>query len=337
MTTRDIIVIGASAGGVEALMTLVRGLPSDFPAALFVVLHVPATSESKLPHILMHAGCLPAVHGTDGSPIRSGTITVAPPDHHLIVERGIVRITRGPQENRHRPAADVLFRSAAHAYGPRVIGIVLSGNLDDGSAGLVAIHRGGGKGIVQAPDDALFTGMPTNAIAVDPEYILPVADIPSLLVQLVHEEVHEQEAVSDRREITREVRIAEFNMHDIEGDSHPGTPSPFGCPDCGGVLWEVDDGSIKRYRCRVGHAYSPATLLVTQSERLEAALWAALRGLEEKAALSRRLAAHAQNRAHERSAAGFTAQADEAEAQARLIQQMLTDSRRLSIDDALEA
>lgn len=337
MATRDIIVVGASAGGVEALMTLVRGLPSDLPAALFVVLHIPATSESTLPHILARAGYLPAVHGTDGAPIRSGTITVAPPDHHLIVERGIVRITRGPRENRHRPAADVLFRSAAYAYGPRVIGIVLSGNLDDGSAGLAAIHRGGGKGIVQAPEDALFTGMPTNAIAVDPEYILPVADIPSLLVQLVREEVHEQEAMPEGREMAREVRIAEFNMREIEGDNHPGTPSPFGCPDCGGVLWEIEDGGMKRYRCRVGHAFSPDTLLVTQSEHLEAALWAALRGLEEKAALSRRLAVHAQNRAHERSAAGFTAQADEAEAHARVIQQMLTGSSRLSIDDSLEA
>ena len=337
MATRDIVVIGASAGGVEALMTLVRGLPSDFPAALFVVLHIPATSESTLPHILARAGDLPAVHGTDGSPIQCGTITVAPPDHHLILERGVVRITRGPRENRCRPAADVLFRSAANVYGPRVIGIVLSGNLDDGTAGLVAIHRGGGKGIVRAPEDALFTGMPTNAIAVDPEYILPVADIPSLLVQLVREEVHEQEAMPERREPAREVRIAEFNMHGIEGDNHAGAPSPFGCPDCGGVLWEIEDGGMKRYRCRVGHAFSPDTLLATQSEHLEAALWAALRGLEEKAALSRRLAVHAQIRAHERSAASFAAHADESAAHARMIKQMLTDGSRLSIDGAQEA
>src|SRR4051812_13953252 len=160
MAKKDIIVIGASAGGVEALSRLVHSLPADLPAAVFVTVHFPRTSQSVLPRILSRAGSLPAVHPKDGEPIRRGTIYVAPPDQHLLLVNGAVRLVRGPTENGNRPAIDPMFRSAAVAYGDRVIGVVLSGNLDDGTAGLMSITRRGGVGVAQDPEDALFSSMP---------------------------------------------------------------------------------------------------------------------------------------------------------------------------------
>ena len=208
MPGHDIIVIGASAGGVEALMGVVRALPSDLPAALFVVLHIPPDGASALPHILAAAGQLPAAHPRDGDPIEHGRIYVAPPDHHLLVEEGRVRVTRGPRENRYRPAVDPLFRSAARAYGSRVIGVVLSGMLDDGSAGMIAIASRGGIGVVQEPQDALFPGMPQSAIKNDsPAHIVPVAEIGPLLDRLAREPARAaQQEVSRAMEMEANLR-----------------------------------------------------------------------------------------------------------------------------------
>jgi two-component system chemotaxis response regulator CheB len=182
---RDLVVIAASAGGVEALMRLVSELPPTLPAALLVVLHRPPTRDSRLPTILRQAGPLAAVHAQDGEPIRTGQIYVAPPNYHLTVEHETLRLVQGPTENGFRPAADPLFRTAARAYGPRVVGVVLSGALDDGAAGLRAIKRYGGVAVAQDPDEALVTGMPRNAIRLDHvDRVLPVAEIAALLVQL---------------------------------------------------------------------------------------------------------------------------------------------------------
>lgn len=253
MPGHDIIVIGASAGGVEALMSVVRGLPRDLPAALFVVLHVPPDGESVLPKILSHAGPLPAVHPQDGDAIEHGHIYVAPPDYHLLVERGRVRVIRGPRENRYRPAVDPLFRSAARAYGPRVVGVILSGMLDDGAAGLAAIHARGGIGVAQDPDDALFPGMPTSAMRHDhPTHIVPATEIGPLLTRLAHEPTREVEKAAVSEALEKETAIAALDMGAIGDPDKPGKPSVFGCPECGGVLWEMDEGPLPRYRCRVG-------------------------------------------------------------------------------------
>src|SRR3954470_2925577 len=185
MPSHDIIVIGASAGGVETLKALVRGLPAELPAAVFVVLHVAPGGPGYLPQILAKAGPLPASFPEDGEAIANGRIYVAPPDHHLLLEPGRVRVVRGPKENRHRPAADPLFRSAAWAYGPRVIGVVLSGTLDDGAAGLWAIKSCGGVAIVQDPEDALFDEMPASALAsVDADHVAPLEELPLILAEL---------------------------------------------------------------------------------------------------------------------------------------------------------
>jgi two-component system chemotaxis response regulator CheB len=320
----DIIVVGASAGGVEALINLVRALPPDLPAAICIVLHMPAQSPSMLPKILSRAGPLPVAQPRDRTPIEHGHIYVAPPDHHLLVERGYLRSVHGPRENRHRPAVDPLFRSAAQAYGPRVLGVILTGTLDDGTAGLQAIKQRGGLAIVQDPQDALYSGMPRSAlenVAVD--HCLPLAEIAPLLTRLAHEPVDEQAAPPVPQEMAQEIKVVEMTMEMLTGDDHPGVPSAFSCPECGGVLWELRDGDLIRFRCRTGHAYSPESVLAGQSDVLEEALWVALKTLEEHTSLSRRLGKQARERGHERIAARFDERVSDAERRIALIRQVL--------------
>ena len=321
----DIIVVGASAGGVEALASLVRVLPSDLPAAVFVVLHLPANANSMLPGILTRAGSLPATNPVNDERIEPGRIYVAPPDHHLLVRDGRVGLSRGPRENRHRPAVDPLFRSAARHYGPRVVSVVLSGTLDDGTAGSAAVRRRGGVTVVQDPDEALFPAMALNAMASGPiDHVLPVAGIGKLLGRLAHEPVGGT-APDVPWEMEREVEMAEGNLAAMSGDDHPGTPSGFGCPDCGGVLWELRDDNVLRFRCRVGHAYSSGSLLEEQGEVLEEALWSALRALEEQAALARRLADRSRDRNQPTMAERFTGQERDAMERASVIQRVLAN------------
>lgn len=190
MPGHEIIVVGASAGGVEALMQLVREFPVDLPASVFVVLHIPAQSPSLLAEILSRAGLMKAVHPVDYQKIKQGCIYVAPPDHHLLIEKGFMRVVRGPQEKRHRPAIDPLFRSAAVAYGSQVVGVILTGALDDGTAGLLAVKQRGGVAIVQDPRDARYPDMPKSALAhVNVDYCLPIAQIGQVLAQLACEEI----------------------------------------------------------------------------------------------------------------------------------------------------
>jgi two-component system, chemotaxis family, protein-glutamate methylesterase/glutaminase len=335
MVGRDIVVIGGSAGSIEAVTEVVKGLPPDFPGSVFVVVHFPGSVKSTLPRILTRAGPLPARHVVDGEPIQSGRIYVAPPDCHLHLSDGHTRLTRGPKENGHRPAIDPLFRTAAHSYGARVNGVVLSGNLNDGTAGLQTIKQQGGIAIVQSLETALYPGMPRSAIdhvAVD--YVAPPSEISQLLTRLVLERVQHSEVVLMPDISPDEDRQAdEFAIADRH--TQRGVPSTMSCPECHGVLWEFKDNELVRFRCRVGHAYSDEALLVHQSEQLEAALWTALRALEEHSALGRRLAARANSRGHSHSASTFTEQAMDAEHHASVIRSVL--ERGLRTGDGAEA
>ena len=324
MPRRDVVVVGASAGGVEALIRLFKGMPSDFPAAMFVVVHLSAQAPSALPNILDRAGPLPVESAWDKAPIRHGHVYVAPPDLHLLVRRGHVELGRGARENRHRPAVDPLFRSAALAYGPRVVGVVLSGTLDDGTAGLAAIKGRGGLAVVQEPEDALFPGMPLSALAhVAVDHRVPIDEMPSLLAELVAAKVADI-PVSEPATLAQEVEIADLNEQAVSGE-HPGAPATLACPDCGGTLWELQEGDLLRFRCRVGHAFSPETLLAAEQEQLEGALWAALRTLRETIELSRRMARRAANGHQHALAARFEERAVEAEERARTIQRALSN------------
>jgi two-component system chemotaxis response regulator CheB len=320
-----LVVIGTSAGGVDALMTIVRELPRSLPAPILVVLHVPADSPSLLASILNRQGGIPAKTAQDGERYASGTIYVAPPDHHLLVEDGFLRTVRGPRENRHRPAIDPLFRSAALARGPNAIGVILTGSLDDGTAGLLAIKNVGGTAIVQDPRDAVYPAMPASALEhVKVDYVVPLADMAGTIVQAVNSEPLEARESGDTSLIEFETRIAEMDPESLQQDDRPGRPSAFSCPDCGGVLWEVQDGDYTRFRCRVGHAFSPETMLGAQSDILEEAMWTALKTLEESARLSRRLAANERARGHDWMVKRFEEREEDARAKAEQIRQFLT-------------
>jgi two-component system, chemotaxis family, protein-glutamate methylesterase/glutaminase len=336
MPGHDILVVGASAGGVEALSKLVKGFPSDLPASIFVVLHLSPHGTSWLPKILTREGVLPAVHPKDGERIQKGRIYVAPPDQHLLIKRGLVRVVHGPRENGSRPAIDPLFRSAARAYGKRVVGIVLSGGLDDGTAGLIAVKRQGGLAVVQDPNEALYPSMPQSAIVHnDVDHVLPLSEIASVVVRLVHERVEEEgeKPVSDDMET--EVDIAELDMATLHAGEKPGIPSRFSCPECNGVLWEIDDENLIRFRCRVGHAYSTESLLAVQSDSVEGAIWAGLRALEENAALMRRMSKQMRSTGNERSALKFDGQALSALQRAEVLRQLILDREGMTAAEAL--
>jgi two-component system chemotaxis response regulator CheB len=334
MPGHDIIVVGASAGGVEVLRELAGGLPSNLPAAVFIVLHIPSAGPSLLPSILNKSGPLRAHHAINGEAIERGRIYVAPPDHHLLVERDRVRVVRGPKENRARPAADPLFRSAAYSYGTRVVGVVLSGALDDGTAGLAAIKGRGGLTVAQDPEEALYPGMPRSAREnVSLDHCLPVARIAPLLGQLATVPAKD-DAVYPIPEILKvENTIARWEESDMEEVEKIGELSAFTCPDCSGALWELRDGDLLRFRCHVGHAFSAEGLMANQSEELENALWAALRSLEENAALARRMAARAGERNHTVSVTQFEENARRVEQHAAVIRQVLQNSEKASVDE----
>ncbi|WP_147251947.1 chemotaxis protein CheB [Blastococcus sp. TF02-09] len=324
MARRDVVVMGASAGGVEALRTLLGDLPPDFPAAVLVVLHMPPSAHSALPSILERVCALPVAAAEHGAPLRPGTVTVGVPDHHLMLAGDHLVLSHGPRENGHRPAVDVLFRSAARAAGPRVVAVVLSGALDDGTAGMVAVRARGGVGVAQDPEDAIYGSMPTQALVVGgADHSVPVAKMATLLTELVTEEVDMAGAPEPSELMAVETALADLDADALNRSERPGTPSGFGCPSCHGSLFTISEGGMERYRCRVGHAWSPEALAAEQSEALEGALWMALRGLEERAALSLRMGERAARRGHAHSAESFRQRHDEAQEAALLIRALL--------------
>lgn len=322
MPQRDIIVIGGSAGSFEPLRTILSSLPASLPASVLVVLHMMADFPSLLEEHLGRDSRLPVSQATDDEPIRRGRIYLARPDYHLTLESGRMRVLRGPRENRHRPAIDPLFRTAARVYGRRVIGVILSGSHDDGSMGLYAIKQRGGIAIVQDPGEAAWSEMPRNALSyATPHYVLRARDIGSNLLNLV--QIDQDEIIMPSRKSAtrtnesrsrRALRPAakkagrvngrmqrataasiaggenEENLKAAYFDEGEGTPSVFACPECHGILWEVRDGNLVQFRCRVGHTYGAESLAIELSEASEAALWAAMRALEEKSAMQRRIA-----------------------------------------------
>jgi two-component system, chemotaxis family, protein-glutamate methylesterase/glutaminase len=327
MATRDIIVIGASAGGVQALTSLVNDLPKDLPAAVFIVLHIPATGPSFLPVILARESKLPVAHAINDEPITRGKVYVAPSDHHLLIEGNQVKLVRGPKENLHRPSIDALFRSAARWAGPSVIGVILTGARDDGKVGMRAIKRCGGIAIVQDPSEAPFPSMPMSVMLdIKVDYSLPLREIAPLLDTLSHETAEEEgkHPVPDQVEI--EARIAQQQMESdelIASVERLGKISKLTCPDCHGALWEIDDHELLRYRCHVGHAFSAEALNQGQSEMLEMALWSAVRALEEQMILAQRIVERARKANHKRAAATFERRAQEAEEHSSIIRQLL--------------
>lgn len=319
MGRRDIVVIGASAGGVEALHDLCEDLPADFPAAVFVVWHIPASSMGLLPRILAPVCGLPAGNAVNGEEIRPAHILVAPPDHHMLLEDHHVRLTQGPKENRFRPAIDPLFRSAAATYGPRVIGVILAGSLDDGTSGLWAIKDRGGIAVVQEPSDTLFPDMPLNAIKnVKVDHVVPVARMAELLVSLVQEEIALPD-VPPPATLAPEMKSAAMGETDESKMGELGEVSPFTCPDCHGSLWRIMEGSILRFRCRTGHAYTAEVLLDELGESIERNLWASVRVLEESASLLEHVAMHLREHAQDAIAAEYLRQAGETWARARAV------------------
>jgi two-component system chemotaxis response regulator CheB len=327
--TRDIITIGASAGGVEALRVLAAGFPAELPAAVFVVLHLAPDGFSVLPRILTRSGPLSAIHPEDGDPIRPGMIYVAPPDRHLLVERGRVRVTAGPRENRHRPSVDPLFRSAAHAYGPRVIGVILSGYGNDGTVGLVEVKRHGGLAVVQDPEDAFHGGMPCSALEfVSVDRCLPVSRMGAALSELSRQPLppglQVPEVISMAPHETTESNAApRVEGPDPQQGHVPGPLEGFTCPDCNGHLWEIEEGGLLRYQCRVGHALTAESLLAGKLDSLETTLWASVNQFQESAAISAKLAARALERGHNLTAERLAERAGEAERHAQVLRELL--------------
>jgi two-component system chemotaxis response regulator CheB len=304
----DLVVIGASAGGVETLRRVVGGLPRDLRAAVCIVLHLAPDSPSALAGILDRAGPLPCWRAGDGDPLQSGRVLVAPPDRHLVVSDGRVGLTVGPRENGHRPSVDALFRSAAEAKGSRVVGVVLSGMRDDGTAGLALIKAHGGAAIVQDPNEALYGGMPASALAhVQVDAVARSDEVASVIVHMLSEE---REAVGSSLR--------------NPGHSDPaGEPVISVCPDCGGVLSEDRGAGMIQWRCKVGHRYSPESLADAQAEGVESTLWAAVRALEDRHALLERMAAQLKRHDLRRSARSFELRAKEAERQAEAVRTTL--------------
>jgi two-component system chemotaxis response regulator CheB len=291
---KDIIVIGASAGGIDPIRTILAGLQADFAGAVFVVVHAAADSPGVLPTIFSAAGPLTAVMAQNGERIQPGRVYVAAPDHHLIIEPGRMRLTRGPKENRFRPAVDPLFRSAAQTYGPRVVGIVLSGRLDDGTSGLWAVKQLGGTAIVQDPAEAWLPSMPESAkrnVRVD--HVVSAAQIAPLLVRLAATRADAPEGeLAVPEDVKIEVDIAKED-HALEaGVCKLGEASNYACPECHGVLLQIKDAIPLRFRCHTGHAYSVESLLAEMDEAIEDSLWNAIRALEERVMLLRQAADH---------------------------------------------
>ncbi|ACO45084.1 chemotaxis protein CheB [Deinococcus deserti] len=328
MASHQVVVIGASAGGVESLMQLAASFPADFPLPILVVQHVSPRATSTLPQILQRSGPLAASHAVDGQRVMPGHIYVAVPDHHLLIEDGHLIVARGPKENRFRPSANALFRSAAYAYGPGVIAVVLSGMLDDGASGLWTVKRRGGVAVVQDPADAMFDEMPRNALGqVNVDHVVPLSGLAPLLTRLAQDPAAqvEENHMSDNEEqrLATEVQVTAGQRLPLSEWLKLGEPSTLTCPECHGALLKVQEGMLTRYRCHTGHAFSDNGLLSYVTENIEESLWNALRAIDESQMLLRHMAEHYADLGDPQTAEAFLDRAQEAQDRASQIRALV--------------
>ncbi len=342
MFGHDIIVIGTSAGGLKALGAILGALPSDIDATVFIVQHLAADKPSILPKILTDISSLLASHPSDEELIEKGRIYVAPPDYHLLVNKGSMRVVRGPQENRFRPAIDALFRSAARAYGSRVVGVVLTGYLDDGTVGLQAVKKCGGVAIVQDPDEAEYPSMAKSALQyVKVDYCLALAKISDLLVRLSKEPAS-TEAYPVTKEIEAESKIAEQQMNTqefLKNVESIGTRTTYTCPECNGSIWQIGKTEpLMRFRCHIGHSYTANVFLAEQTQNLENSLWSAVRVMEEKVTFLRHLSEQMKNYNLATTATKYEDNAKNMDKEVTTIRELILHgfATKRSIDDAEE-
>jgi len=310
MLSHDIVVIGGSTGSLPVLKQLCAGLPADLPASVSIVVHVGRHGQNLLADVLDDCGPLRVTTAEEGEPIERGRVYVAPGDHHLLLDDGVIRLGRGPRENMTRPAVDPLFRSAAAGYGPRVIGVVLSGQLNDGSAGLAAVKQCGGLAVVQSPSEAEANGMPSSALqCCDVDYEASSSELGALLARLVQQPAGP--AVSIPPGIAMEAEFALGRTSDSPRLQQIADPSTISCPACGGVLSEMHDRHTLRFRCQIGHAYTAECLDQEQDGSAHEGLGIALRMLESRATLVERMAQEARAKGRDRIAAEYEERAVE--------------------------
>jgi two-component system chemotaxis response regulator CheB len=327
MSRVDVVVIGASAGGLQAMLDILAGLPDTLPVAIVTAVHTRSEGNSFLPMVLQRGTPLKVSFAENGQQIEPGRIYVAPPDHHVLITPAGVALSRGPRENGFRPAVDPLFRSAARVFGARVMGVILSGALDDGSYGLKAIKQRGGLAVVQDPEEASFPGMPLSALRfVEVDHVAPAQRIAELIIEAANGASSGRENMPSRKALDAHEPDPQDPVDETEVREMQemfGPPSALTCPDCGGALWELKNGALARYRCHVGHQYTTEGLDAGQRDAVEGALWSAVRVLEEQADLRRRMARRAEASGLDVVSAGFQKSAHDSHLQAHTIRQML--------------
>jgi two-component system, chemotaxis family, protein-glutamate methylesterase/glutaminase len=337
LMNKDIVVIGASTGGIDALREILRGLSPDLNASVFVVQHSGADAPGILHLILQRRSQIRVVTPADGERIVKGRVYLAPPDRHLILEQDRICLSRGPKENRFRPAIDPLFRSAAQVYGPRVIGVVLTGGLDDGTAGLWAVKRMGGTAIVQDPADAVVPSMPLSASRyVNVDHIVPLVEIAPLLMKLTSTPAVLEGVYEVPKHLDIEVKIAKQDPAIDQDVRKIWEKSSYTCPECHGVLLQFEESGRDRFRCHTGHAFSSDSLLAYLTENVEDSLWTTIRTIEESVLLMNHMAKHIEAQ-DANAAAEFRQKAAEARERSELVRKAVIGHEQLNEERVMEA
>lgn len=333
MQKKDIIVMGASTGGFDAFKKIIAGLPPDFSTPIFIVWHMSPDIRGILPEVLNRTNRIVAAHAYNNEEIKPNRIYVAPPDHHMLIEADKILVTHGPKENRFRPSVDPLFRSAAYAYGKRVIGVILSGALDDGTAGLWTVKHYGGTAIVQNPMEAEVSSMPENAMReVKIDYCVSLSKMPTLLVRLSKDPLSANADVMKDEQTKKEIQVADEERALEKGILQFGNLSPFSCPECHGVLSRLQNDHIIRYRCHTGHAYSADALMASITEKIEEGLYSAIRGMDESIMLLNHLGDHYAEANHPKLAALYFQKAKEALERSEWVRRAALNHEQLNND-----